>query len=373
MAGIYVHIPFCRRACHYCDFHFTTNLNNSTQLVDAILEEIELRKDYFRGEQVKTIYFGGGTPSLLPTTDIERILNTILETQSVENEIELTLEANPEDLSNSKLRELRSIGVNRLSLGTQSFIDSELKWMNRMHSAQQAISSIKVAQDIGFENISIDLIFGLPDQSETDWETNLNQAMDLDIQHISSYSLTIEPKTVLNNRIRKGEQQPPNENMAARFFEMNMDFLPSQGFEHYEISNFAKTEFISKHNSSYWLGEKYLGIGPSAHSFNGSERQWNIRSNGAYIQKIGSGEPFCESEKLSTKDRINEHIMIGLRTKWGIQKAILDQIEPTSWHQILKDVSMIDERDISVCQDRILLTNSGKLRSDHITAGLFID
>lgn len=373
MAGIYVHIPFCRRACHYCDFHFTTNLKNSTHLVDAILQELEFRKGYLKGEKVKTIYFGGGTPSLLPTSEIERILNSILRTQSVDAEIELTLEANPEDLSAEKIRELKSIGVNRLSLGTQSFIDAELKWMNRMHSANQATSAISNAQDQGFDNISIDLIFGLPYQTEKDWEMNLNTAISLGVQHISSYSLTIEPKTVLNNRINKGEQKPPNDGLAARCFEMNMDFLPAHGFEHYEISNFARDGFLSKHNSSYWLGANYLGLGPSAHSYNGTERQWNVRSNGAYIQKLDSKESFYESERLSTKDRINEHIMIGLRTKWGIQKALIEEIEQGSWQQLLGEISKLDNKDLIVNSNRILLTDSGKLRSDHITATLFVD
>ncbi len=373
MAGIYVHVPFCRRACHYCDFHFTTNLKNSDLLVDAILKEIELRKNYLQSEKIETIYFGGGTPSLLATTDIERILKRIHDAQSVADEIELTLEANPEDLSLEKLFELKQIGINRLSLGTQSFIDSELKWMNRMHTAEQAVESIKNAQDIGFNNISIDLIFGLPEQTEQDWELNLKTAIGLDIQHISSYSLTVEPKTVLHNRIKKGQQKTPDEHSSARFFEMNMEFLPANEFEHYEISNFAKEGFISKHNSSYWLGKKYLGLGPSAHSFNGAEREWNVRSNGAFMQKIGSGEPFSESEKLSVKDRINEQIMIGLRTKWGVQRSVVDEIEPKAWQSILNNAKQIVDSEIRIQSDVILLTDAGKQRADLLTAALFLE
>ena len=373
MAGIYVHVPFCRRACHYCDFHFTTNLKNSGRLVDAILMEIELRKNYLQGEKIETIYFGGGTPSLLATTEIERILNLIYDTQSVADEIELTLEANPEDLSKEKLSELKKVGINRLSLGTQSFIDSELTWMNRMHTAEQAVESIKNAQDIGFNNISIDLIFGLPEQTEQDWELNLKTAIGLDIQHISSYSLTVEPKTVLYNRIKKGQQEKPDEHSSARFFEMNMEFLPANEFEHYEISNFAREGFISKHNSSYWLGKKYLGLGPSAHSFNGAEREWNVRSNGAYMQKIGSGEPFFESEKLSVKDQINEYIMTSIRTRNGVKRDLLETIKPGSWKQFTFRLDKIDQHLIQLDSEKLLLTNNGKLLTDAITSNLFFD
>lgn len=372
MAGIYIHIPFCRRACHYCDFHFTTNLKRSSELVEAIVSEIKFRSEYLEDETIKTIYFGGGTPSLLPTLEIERILDAIAKNQSIENNVELTLEANPEDLTLEKLNELKSIGVNRLSLGTQSFIDSELKWMNRMHSSKQAIQCIQDAQDVGFDNISIDLIFGLPDQSKSDWVHNLKTAIELNIQHISSYGLTIEEKTVLHHRIQKGEQKAPNESASANFFEMNMEFFPQQGFEHYEISNFAKKGFVSKHNSSYWQGEKYLGLGPSAHSFNGNTRQWNVRSNAAYIQKGNEGQSFFEVEKLSITDKVNEHIMTGLRTKWGIQESILESIKPGVWMSVVQQANQLNASDLNITADRITLTNAGKLKADLLSAELFI-
>jgi oxygen-independent coproporphyrinogen-3 oxidase len=292
MAGIYIHIPFCRRACHYCDFHFTTNLKNSENIVDSILKEIKLRKYYLEGERIATIYFGGGTPTLLPTFDLARIINQISKLHTVVNDAEITVEANPEDLSPEKLNELREIGVNRLSLGTQSFIDAELKWMNRMHSSSQAVASIKNAQDIGFKNISIDLIFGLPHQQEADWEFNLDKSVKLDVQHVSSYGLTIEKKTVLEKRISQGVQAPPDESMTNRFLRMNMEFFPANGFEHYETSNYALEGFISRHNSSYWKGENYIGLGPSAHSFDGISRQWNIKSNAGYISALESDKPF---------------------------------------------------------------------------------
>lgn len=372
MAGIYVHIPFCRRACHYCDFHFTTNLANSDSLVDAIVKEIELRKGYLNNELVKTVYFGGGTPSLLPTKDIERIFSKIQDTQTLAKSLEFTLEANPEDLSPSKLQEIKEIGVNRLSLGTQSFIDSELSWMNRMHSSKQAKMCIQDAQKVGFNNISIDLIFGLPNQSKSNWIDNLNAALALDIQHISSYSLTVEPKTVLHNRIAKGEQKPPSEINSALFFQMNMEKLPANGFEHYEISNYAKSGYVSKHNSSYWKGVSYLGLGPSAHSYNGVERQWNIKSNAAYIQNVNKGNSFSETELLSTTDRINDHILTGLRTIWGVQKSELDCIDDSAWNSVVKEAANCSDDELTVTDSGIFLTNKGKLKADSLTAQLFI-
>lgn len=371
MAGIYIHIPFCRRACHYCDFHFTTNLKRATQLVDAIVAETKLHSDYLKNEPIKTIYFGGGTPSLLETSEIARILDAVHTTQNVENDIELTLEANPEDLSRVKLNELKSIGVNRLSLGTQSFIDAELKWMNRMHTSAQAEKCIQEAQLAGFDNISIDLIFGLPNQSESDWKFNLTKAIQLDVQHISSYSLTVEPKTVLHHRIQKGEQTEPDETTSANHFEMNMAFFPAHGFEQYEISNFATAGFISRHNSSYWQGQSYLGLGPSAHSYNGVSRQWNVRSNSAYMQKLGKGETHFEQEFLSEKNKINEHIMTGLRTKWGIQKAVLDSISESAWNTVMAVGQKINQRDLNITDKTITLTKSGKLKADLLASELF--
>ncbi len=372
MAGIYVHIPFCRRACHYCDFHFTTNLSRSDELVDAILKELALSHDYLNGEKVETIYFGGGTPSLLTTVSLARILEEINRFHSVDSNIELTLEANPEDLSDGKLKELKSIGINRLSLGTQSFIDNELKWMNRMHTAGQAKKAISDAQTQGFDNISIDLIFGLPQQTEQDWQLNLETAIALNIQHISSYSLTIEPKTVLHSNIKKGKQQPPDENNSARFFQMNMEALSAAGFEHYEISNYARTGFISKHNSSYWHGVNYLGIGPSAHSFNGTHRQWNVRSNAAYMANIKNGKPYFETETLSITDKINEQILTGLRTKWGVQRQQIERLDENAWKAVKNEALKHSHKGLRVNDNGIFLTEEGMLIADNLTAALFI-
>ena len=371
MAGIYIHVPFCRRACHYCDFHFTTNLKNQQVLVDAILLEIELRKAYLEEEKISTIYFGGGTPSLLHSAQIETILNSIKKHYSLNSNLELTLEANPEDLSKEKLIELKKLGVNRLSLGTQSFIDSELKWMNRMHSAKEAETAIKTAQEIGFNNISIDLIFGLPNQTEDDWTFNLEKAISLNIQHISSYGLTIEEKTVLERNIRKGIQNPPKEEMAEKFLLMNMDFLPSSGFEHYETSNYAKQGFISQHNSNYWKGKKYLGLGPSAHSFNGSSREWNVRSNAQYISALSNKKPFSTQENLSKTDQLNEAIMTGLRTKCGAQKSEMEKIKTGSWTELIEAAKAISSGNLIVEDDKVRLTKQGVLLTDKITSELF--
>jgi len=373
MAGIYIHVPFCRRACHYCDFHFTTNLKNTDSLVKAILNEIEIQKDYLNKESISTIYFGGGTPSLLPTSDIQLILDKIQDYHSVDNDAEVTLEANPEDLSIDKLKELKSIGINRLSLGTQSFIDAELKWMNRMHTAKQATEAIKNAQKLGFDNISIDLIFGLPNQTKADWEFNLDAALKLNIQHISSYGLTIENKTVLGTRVAKGLEKVPDDALSSTFFEMNMSVLPANGFEHYEISNFAKEGFISKHNSSYWRGISYLGLGPSAHSFNGKTRQWNVKSNAAYVSKISEGKAFFELEKLTETDRLNEQIMIGLRTKWGIEKDKIEAIKADAWQQIKSGISGFDASNFILSENNLCLSRKGKLVADTLAAELFFE
>jgi len=368
---IYIHIPFCRRACHYCDFHFSTNTGQMDNLVDAILEEIDLRHDYLAGKHVKTIYFGGGTPSMLPSESLNRILNAIHEKFEVDAQAEITLEANPEDLSPEKLGELRGLGINRLSLGTQSFIAHELVWMNRMHSPEQAISAIKNAQCEGFDNISIDLIFGLPNQTVQEWELNLNIALGLGIQHISSYGLTVERKTKLHHAIKTGTQQQPDEAVAEACLRMNMQMLPYHGFEHYEISNYAREGFISRHNSAYWQGAHYLGVGPSAHSYDGHSRQWNVRSNMGYIQALGNRSSFWEREELTVADRINEHIMTGLRCKWGVQKQVLDVLEKDAWPRMLGNISKQDQAHFRIGTEHITLTSEGRLMADGLAAALF--
>jgi oxygen-independent coproporphyrinogen III oxidase len=373
LAGIYLHIPFCRRACHYCDFHFSTNTARADEMVEAMLRELNLRKGELSGQIVETIYLGGGTPSLLPSQSIASLLEEMKRLFQVAADAEITLEANPEDLSVEKLHELRAIGVNRLSMGTQSFIDRELQWMNRMHTAAQAERAVRDAQDAGFGNISIDLIFGVPAQTIADWEQNLSTAIGLGIQHISSYGLTVEEKTVLNRNIKRGLELPPDEGIAEQCFRMNMEVLPAHGFEHYEISNFAREGFISRHNSSYWQGVPYLGIGPSAHSFNGTERRWNPRSNALYIKSLKEGTVPFDSEVLTTTDRINEHLMTGLRSKWGVKKNFLDGLDATIWSLLLGKLDALGRHHFISSEERITLSAEGRLLADYLTAALFVD
>ncbi len=373
MAGIYVHIPFCRRACHYCDFHFTTNLRNANRLVDAICTEVQQRSDYLNGGPISTIYFGGGTPTLLPTYELDRILNAISKHHSIASNAELTVEANPEDLNSNKLKELQTMGANRLSLGTQSFIESELKWMNRMHSVAQATNAIRSAQDFGFGNISIDLIFGLPNQTLAQWEFNLAEALKLHVQHISSYALTVEEKTVLHSRIKKGLQQPPDDDRTMAFFRMNMEVLPAHGFEHYEISNYAQSGYISQHNSSYWKGIPYLGLGPSAHSYVDASRQWNVRSNAGYINGVSNGSGYFELEELTETDRLNEAIMIGLRTQWGVAKNTLEAIRPGAWKMFVATLPALGSDHFQITDHAVTLTSTGKQRADGLASELFFD
>lgn len=342
-------------------------------LVGGIVDEMVLRNEYLENRKVSTIYFGGGTPSMLKTSAIGLILNEIYRNFDVDNDAEVTLEANPEDLNPQKLAELRSLGINRLSMGTQSFLAHELLWMNRMHTPEHAIRAVVDAQEAGFDNISIDLIFGLPEQTLVHWEQNLNSALKLNIQHISSYGLTVEQRTKLHHDLSKGKQLMPDENLAEACFRMNMQVLPDNGFEHYEISNFARPNNISRHNSSYWQGANYLGLGPSAHSYNGRSRQWNVRSNAAYIRSVAEERPMFEIELLSSSDRVNEHIMTGLRCKWGVQRSVLDSLDLTAWKRIVALTPSLGSQFFQIDEERIVLTADGRLMADRLASSLFQD
>ncbi len=299
MAGIYLHIPFCKKACHYCDFHFSTSPVYKDQMVKALRNEIILRTAYTGTEVIETIYFGGGTPSVLSAEELGMLIHEITEYYPVSPSAEITLEANPDDLNPQKVKELRQTPVNRFSIGIQSFFEEDLKWMNRAHTAPEGHSSIKRVQDAGFENITADLIYGYPLLSDEKWKYNVRELIELQIPHISSYAMTVEPATALASFIQRGKQGPMNEAQSARQFEILMDELHSAGFEHYEISNFAKPGRHSRHNSNYWEGVNYIGIGPSAHSFNGDSRQWNVADNMKYIQALqGNKIPF-EIEHLN--------------------------------------------------------------------------
>ncbi|WP_294244871.1 radical SAM family heme chaperone HemW [uncultured Chryseobacterium sp.] len=323
---IYIHIPFCKQKCSYCNFHFSTSLNFKDEMLAAMKKEIFLRKDELQDKSLRSLYFGGGTPSLLSPDEIQSLIDEILKYFSFERDIEVTLEANPDDLDKNFLKELSRSPVNRLSIGTQSFFEADLKLMNRAHTAGEAEDSIKRAQDFGFENLSIDLIYGSPTSNLGMWKENLNRAVALEVPHISSYALTVEPKTALENWIAKGKVISPKEEEQNKEFYYLSDFLKDHGFEHYEVSNFARPGFYSRHNASYWKYKEYLGIGPSAHSYNGSDiRSWNVANNARYSKKLSGNLLAKEEEILSMEDQFNEMIMIGLRTIWGVDMESLEQ------------------------------------------------
>ncbi|MCW3162698.1 radical SAM family heme chaperone HemW [Chryseobacterium oryctis] len=322
---IYIHIPFCKQKCSYCNFHFSTSLNFKDDMLSAMKKEIFLRKDELQNKNLQSLYFGGGTPSILSPDEINSLIDEVLKYFSFSSDIEITLEANPDDLDKNFLRELSKSPVNRLSIGTQSFFDEDLKLMNRAHNASEAESSIKRAQDFGFENLSIDLIYGSPTSNMEIWKENLQKTITLEVPHISSYALTVEPKTALENWISKGKISSPKEEEQNKEFYYLSDFLKDNGFQHYEVSNFAKPDFYSRHNSSYWKYKEYLGIGPSAHSYNGFDvRSWNVANNQQYIKKLNSNVLAKEEEVLSQEEQFNEMIMIGLRTIWGVDLESLN-------------------------------------------------
>ena len=305
MAGIYIHIPFCKKACHYCDFHFSTSLRFKGDMIKSILKEIVQEKEYLENEEVETIYFGGGTPSLLDGKELKSILAKINGVFNVVASPEITLEANPDDLTLDKLKELKNVGVNRLSIGVQSFFDEHLTWMNRAHSAKESKECITNAIGLGFSNITLDLIYGMPNLSNQQWEENIQKAIDLGIGHISAYNLTMEKDTAYAHFVKKGVYEAPSDEKGADQFQLLIDGLKKAGYLQYETSNFAKSSQYSKHNSSYWKGKKYLGIGPSAHSFNGISRQWNVANNKKYIDAITNNLPQFELEELTTFDKVN--------------------------------------------------------------------
>ena len=323
MAGIYIHIPFCKQACHYCDFHFSTSLKKKEELIQALVAELELRKDELKNQTVETIYFGGGTPSLLSIDELQFLIDAVYKNFKVSNHPEITIEANPDDLSKNLIIQLSKSPINRLSIGIQSFFEDDLKSMNRAHNAKEAKDCLKEATRL-FNNITVDLIYGIPNMSLEKWNENLQIAFDFGVNHISSYALTVEPKTALDSFIKKGTYPPIDETLALQHFNHLVAETEKQGFVHYEVSNFGKPNYFSKHNPSYWQGKPYMGIGPSAHSFNGTQRSWNVANNTKYIKSIREHKLPSEMELLSKKDRFNEYVMTGLRTIWGIS---LNKIE----------------------------------------------
>ncbi len=373
MAGIYLHIPFCKQKCHYCDFHFSTSLGGKDDLLHALLLEIEFQKTYLSGEKINTIYFGGGTPSLLSEKELMQIFDKLHQHFSIDENAEITLEANPDDLTAQKIKELKQTPINRFSIGIQSFQDADLKFMNRAHNSEEALSSIKRVQDTGWENITIDLIYGTPTLSDSDWTNNMQTAIDLSVPHISAYALTVEENTALHHFIKSKKCAPVEDKQSARQFQQLMKHLPKAGFIQYEISNFGKEGYFSKHNSNYWKGEKYLGLGPSAHSFNEASRQWNIANNSRYIQSLQKGELLMEVEKLTEAQQYNDYILTSSRTIWGVN------INFTKSHfsSILNDYLLVlldkwmKSGHIYQNNEIFTLSEKGKLMADAIASDLF--
>lgn len=373
MAGIYIHIPFCKQACHYCDFHFSTSFKYKKELLAALNQEIILQKQYLQNEEIETIYLGGGTPSVLSGDEINALLQTVLDHFKVKANAEITLEANPDDLNLQKIIDLKQTPINRFSIGVQSFFEEDLVWMNRAHNAIEAFTSIKTAQDAGFHNITIDLIYGYPLLSNAKWQYNLEQLFGLKIPHLSAYSMTVEPQTALASFINKKKQPPMNEEQSAAQFEFLMDEAEKHGFEHYEISNFCLLGKHSRHNSNYWKGVKYLGIGPSAHSFNGETRQWNVANNQQYLAALNQNTIPFTLENLSKQDRINEFIMTTLRTSNGLDLNLADQLIHGASEEILKEAASFLSKNWLIQNNNLLtLSREGKLYADHIAAMLFL-
>lgn len=373
MAGIYLHIPFCKQACYYCNFHFSTSLTRQPAMVEQMLREISLQKGYLAGQTVTSIYFGGGTPSLLSSNDLQLLLNKLYATFNIAPHPEITLEANPDDLSPEKLNALHAVGINRLSIGIQSFHEEDLRWMNRAHNSQQALQCIRAAQEAGFNNLTIDLIYGGPTLSDEGWASNVQQAIDLGIQHLSCYSLTVEPGTALDQFIRKKKMPAVDPDKAARHFEMLMQWTARAGYEHYEISNFALPGWHSRHNSSYWQSQPYLGLGPSAHSFNGHSRQWNIANNARYIKSMEEGKVPFELEELTPSMMLNEYIMTTLRTSQGCLLPVVAARFGADKRDTLLSMARpyMDRGQMVLKEDALVLTPEGRLFADGIAADLF--
>ncbi|AWG25030.1 radical SAM family heme chaperone HemW [Flavobacterium kingsejongi] len=373
MSGIYIHIPFCKQACHYCDFHFSTSLSKKEAMVEALIREMELRKKELGEEVVETIYFGGGTPSVLSNAEIQKLIDAVYQHYTVSEDPEITLEANPDDLSGNRLLELSQTPVNRLSIGVQSFFEEDLLMMNRAHNATEALKCLQEAITY-FDNISVDLIYGIPGMDNTKWQQNVQTALDLGIPHISSYALTVEPKTALKKLIQTGKVAAPNDEVAQEHFMLLVDLLESNGFIHYELSNFGKEGYFSKNNSAYWLGKKYLGIGPSAHSYDGISRSWNKANNALYLKAIAEDQLPNEIEILTETDRYNEYIMTGLRTVWGVSLDRIGKEFSTQYlHYLLQESERFVKDGLLSVENNILrTTRKGKFLADGIASDLFI-
>lgn len=374
MAGIYLHIPFCKQKCNYCNFHFSTSQKLRNDVLQAMLLELDMQQNYLQGDAIETIYFGGGTPSLLQADELNIIFEKIFQLFPKIDLKECTLEANPDDLSTVFLKNLQATPINRLSIGVQSFRDDDLSYMNRAHNAMQVDYAIKAAQDTGFINLTIDLIFGVPEMNDEQWLQNLSQLQTYHIPHFSSYALTVEERTALHHAIKKQKAKAVNEEQSAKQFELLISFAAANGYEQYEISNFALPNHYAVHNTNYWKGISYLGIGPSAHSFNGNNRQWNIANNALYVQSILNNKvlPF-EEEILSPPQKLNEYIMTSLRTMWGCDfKKIEVDFGNEVAQKIIADADIFMQKGWSFMdKQKLFLTKEGKLFADRIASDLF--
>ncbi|HRM45105.1 MAG TPA: radical SAM family heme chaperone HemW [Flavobacterium sp.] len=372
MSGIYIHIPFCKQACHYCDFHFSTSMKKKDDMVLAIAKEIQMRKNESENEIIETIYFGGGTPSVLTLAEINFLIAAVYANYAVAENPEITLEANPDDLSSERIIEWSKSKINRLSIGIQSFFEEDLQLMNRAHNSVEAKKCLEEATQY-FDNISLDLIYGIPGMSNEKWKQNIETALRFGIPHISSYALTVEPKTALNKLIQTGKVAKPNDEVAQEHFAVLVATLEANDFIHYELSNFGKENYFSKNNSAYWLGKKYIGVGPSAHSYNGISRSWNVSNNSIYLKSIRENIVPHEMEILSITDRYNEYVMTGLRTIWGVS---LERIGTEFGGEYLNHLNKQTRKFLNdglLCIENGILktTPKGKFLTDGIASDLF--
>lgn len=374
MAGIYIHIPFCKQACSYCDFHFSTNLARKQDVLKAITQEIQQRKAYLGEEPIETIYLGGGTPSLLTKEEIKYLFDVLQQFFTITDSAEITLEANPDDLHLQKLADLKDTPINRLSIGVQSFFDEDLLFMNRAHSANEAVQSIKNAQQFGFDQISIDLIFGGQTTTNKMWQSNLDQFFELNIPHLSAYSLTIEEKTSLASKINKGLLPNVDDERNYTQYLLLQSAIHAHGFEQYELSNYCKNNNISKHNTSYWFGKKYLGLGPSAHSFNGSSRQWNIRNNALYCKALSEGRAYFEKEELTEIDQYHEFLITSLRTKWGINRSSVGfKFSSSISSHFNSRINQLNQKFVVLTNEQLVIKKEFLFQSDEVVRELMID
>lgn len=372
--GLYIHIPFCKQACSYCNFYFSTNQASVNSLSEAICYELSLKQNFWHQRELNSIYFGGGTPSILPKRNLHQIFNAITHNFQFDKDIEITFECNPDDITNENLGLWKSLGINRLSIGVQSFFDKDLKLMNRAHESKNAVNAIEIAQKHGFDNLTIDIIYGIPGQKEEELALNLSYLNKYDIPHFSAYALTVEPKTHLAHQIKSGAISETPDDVFKAHFELIKDFSTKNGYEHYEISNFAKTGNRAIHNSNYWLGKPYIGVGPSAHSYNLKERFWNIANNHLYINKLKTNEIFFEKETLTQADKYNEYIITNIRTIWGLNSNHISKNFPEFETHFLRAVKDQVIENLMLNENNIFrLSNDGQFLCDHISTELMAD